>query len=67
MNTGLCLLIQIIDFVQESVRTPDAGAAYDLDEPEQTDTEKTDENDEKSTDDRFLRKRRRKKVRNGGM
>ena len=22
MNTGLCLIIQIIDFVQESVRTP---------------------------------------------
>lgn len=45
----------------------DAGAAYDLDEPEQTDTEEQDEPDEESTDDRFLRKRRRKKVRNGGM
>ena len=45
----------------------DAGAAYDLDEPEQTDTGEQDEPDEESTDDRFLRKRRRKKVRNGGM
>jgi hypothetical protein len=45
----------------------DAGAAYDLDEPEQTDTEEQDEPDEESTDDRFLRKRRRKKVRNGGI
>nr|MCR4645371.1 phage portal protein [Oscillospiraceae bacterium] len=45
----------------------DAGAAYDLDDPEQTDTEEQDEPDEESTDDRFLRKSRRKKVRNGGM
>ena len=51
----------------------EAGAAYDLDESgeddteEQTDTEEQDEPDEESTDDRFLRKRRRKKAQNGGM
>ena len=48
----------------------DAGAAYDLNAPqgdEQPDTEEQDENPDEETDDRFLRKKRRKKYKNGGM
>ena len=49
----------------------DAGAAYALNQPqEQQDTEEQDEPDEnpgEETDDRFLRKKRRKKYKNGGM
>ena len=49
----------------------DAGAAYALNQPqEQPDTEEQDEPDEnpgEETDDRFLRKKRRKKYKNGGM
>ncbi|MBQ6039207.1 MAG: phage portal protein, partial [Oscillospiraceae bacterium] len=51
----------------------DAGAAYDLNAPqedEQPDTEEQDtpdENPDEETDDRFLRKKRRTKHRNGGM
>ena len=48
----------------------DAGAAYADNFPqadEQSDVEEQDETDEESTDDRFLRKKRRKRVRNGGM
>ena len=49
----------------------DAGAAYSVNEPqEQPDTEEQDEpndNPEEETDDRFLRKKRRKKYRNGVM
>ena len=48
----------------------DAGAAYDLNEPEEDGTEEqtdTENTPEEETDDRFLRKKRRKKVRNGGM
>lgn len=49
----------------------DAGAAYADNIPqEQSETDEQDEpdeNTEEETDDRFLRKRRRKKVRNGGM
>ena len=47
-----------------------AGAAYGVDEPsqEKPDTEEEpDENPEEETDDRFLRKKSRKKYRNGGM
>ena len=51
----------------------DAGAAYAMNQPqddEPPDPEEQDEPDDdpdKETDDRFLRKRHRKKVRNGGM
>ena len=49
----------------------DAGAAYALNQPqEQPDTEEQDEPDEnpgEETDDGFLRKKRRKKYKNGGM
>lgn len=49
----------------------DAGAAYALNQPqEQPDTEEQDELDEnpgEETDDRFLRKKRRKKYKNGGI
>lgn len=51
----------------------DAGAAYNLNQPQedvQPDTEEQDEPDEnpdEETDDRFLRKKRRKKYKNGGM
>ena len=51
----------------------DAGAAYNLNQPQedaQPDTEEQDEPDEnpdEETDGRFLRKKRRKKYKNGGM
>ena len=56
----------------------DAGAAYAANQPvqsgddtdDQPDTEEQDEPDEnpdKETDDRFLRQKRRKKYKNGGM
>jgi len=51
----------------------DAGAAYADNVPqadEQPETEEQDEPDEnpdEETDDRFLRRKRRKRVRNGGM
>lgn len=51
----------------------DAGAAYNLNAPQEDeppDTEEQDEPDEspdEETDDRFLRQKRRKKYRNGGM